>query len=226
MFKVTRPACQFCAAIAVCLVLADSAAADFKRTYSSGLRDYDSEQYADAIEGLRKAIQEEPTAKESVRFYGMSFAPYLPYFFLGQSLFKSGDCEGALVEWRKSIEQGVVQEHEEFDELQKNQATCQKQLDMPPTVLLQAVEAYFQGDFQAAAGVDISALKEDRAKVQALLFRAASNYNLWLLSEETDSQLYKRVQDDIRSIKRLKPSFSPYAEGFSPEFLKLFSQTG
>jgi len=226
MYRVTRSVFVYSAVIVACLVLADSTEADFRRDYSSGLRDYDSGKYASAIKDLEKAIKQESSARDNVRFYGMSFAPYIPYFFLGQSLFKEGDCDGALTAWRKSIEQGVVSSQEEFAELQKNQAECESKSNKPPVALVKAVEDYFNGKFPEAAGVDPSVFKEVRAQVQALLFRAASNYNLWLLSGETDKQLRKLYQGDIRSIKNLNPGFSPYDGGFSPQFIKLFNETG
>jgi hypothetical protein len=51
--------------------------ADFKRSYGSGVRDYTKGDYSDAIESLQKAIDEESTAQEKVRIYGMRYEPYI-----------------------------------------------------------------------------------------------------------------------------------------------------
>ena len=98
---------------------------------------------------------------------------------------------------------------------------------IPPTALKQAAEAYFAGNYESAVSLsNPDAFNEDRAKVQALLFRAAANYKLFVLSGEKNTQARQRTVDDIRAIKRLNKDFSPYIAAFSPGFLELFRQTG
>ncbi len=91
-----------CVTLAAGLFLAVAAHADFKRDYGAGVRDYNSGDYADAIEKLQKAIDEESKSQEQVRIYGMRYEPYIPYYFLGQAKFKSGDCAGALAAWKEA----------------------------------------------------------------------------------------------------------------------------
>jgi len=425
-----------CVTLAAGLFLAVAAHADFKRDYGAGVRDYNSGDYADAIEKLQKAIDEESKSQEQVRIYGMRYEPYIPYYFLGQAKFKNGDCAGALAAWKEAIAQGVVTGQEQFSELQSNMAACdsvkvdvtriaqsaeaaidtledninrfaqlksekllssewanrwepeintarstaqslkkrlatavadtdeagikaveseakraaeavngtrgmaiaradslkenaaqnrlkqrndarqtltramdsgksvrfnqgseqmaslQKQLEtllqqgsaaidndaitpqeyldlaqeisnvsrryasaeqdwqaqqrlaesaaadaaaaqaakirrIPPTALKTVAEAYFAGNYQLAIDLsDPDQLDEDRAKIQALLFRAAANFKLYVLSGEKNTQARQRSEDDIRSIKRLNKDFSPYIAAFSPKFLELFRQTG
>jgi len=410
--------------------------ADFKRDYGSGVRDYTKGDYADAIEALQKAIDEESKSQEKVRIYGMRYEPYIPYFYLGQAKFKNGDCTGALAAWKEAMAQSVIQNQEQFAEMQANMASCdsmkvdvtriaqsareaigkledsinlfakleseqllssewssrwqpelararttaqsltarlktavdgtdeagikaiqseaqlaasamndaqglaltrvtsikqsqaqdaskqlsearealveairsgksvkiqqgsaqmgtlQEQLQtllaqgestvdsgsanpkqyrelaqnisnvsrrynlaeqdwqagqrqaqlaeenaaaakaaaerrIPPNALKQAAEAYFAGNYESAVSLsNPDSLKEDRAKVQALLFRAAANYKLYILSGEKNTQAKQRSEDDIRAIKRLNKNFSPYIAAFSPRFLELFRQTG
>ena len=98
---------------------------------------------------------------------------------------------------------------------------------IPPTILKQVAEAYFSGNYQAAIDLsDPNALEENRAKVQALLFRAAASYKLYVLSGEKNSLARQSSEDDIKAIKRLNKNFSPYIAAFSPRFLELFRQTG
>jgi len=418
------------------LFVALGAHADYKRDYGSGVQDYNKGDYADAIESLQKAIDEESKAQEKVRIYGMRYEPYLPYFYLGQAKFKSGDCAGALAAFKESIAQGVIKQQEQFSELQASMAQCesmkvdvsriakaaedaignledniglfaklesdkslssewssrwQPQLDkarstaqslktrlraavdatdeaaikaiqseaqgaasaladaqglavaridsikqsqaadakkqlsdarraleqaltagksiefkqgseqmaslqqqmtallsqgdnavgnsattasnyrelaqninnlsrryalaeqdwqtqqrlaqaaaeneaaakaaaarrIPPAKLKQVADAYFAGNYQSAVELaNPDALEEDRAKIQALLFRAASYYKLYVLSGEKNIQARQRSEDDIRTIKRLNKDFSPYIAAFSPKFLELFRQTG
>lgn len=425
-----------CVTLMIGLLLASVSSADFKRDYGSGVRDYNDGDYADAIERLQKAIDQESTAQDKVRIYGMRYEPYLPYFYLGQAKFKNGDCKGALAAWKQSTAQGVVQQQEQFAELQSNMSACdalkvdvtliaqsaedaigafedniarfaklekdtplakewttrwqpeltqahstaqtlkqrlvaavedtdeagiqaiiseakraadaisgtrgaaiaradsikktqaqnvvkqrndakrllsqaltkgkaieftrgseqmdslQEQLNtlliqgsnvvdnsatktrefrelaqsinnvsrryasaeqdwqtqqrlaqaaeedaasareaaarrIPPPALKQIAEAYFAGNYQSC--VELSkpdSLREDRAKVQALLFRAAANHKLFILSGEKNTQARQRSENDIRAIKRLNKSFTPYLAAFSPSFLELFRQTG
>ena len=107
------------------------------------------------------------------------------------------------------------------------EAKAAAQRRIPPNALKQAAEAYFAGNYQST--VDLSnpdSLNEDRAKVQALLFRAAASHKLYVLSGETNTRARQRSEDDIRAIKRLNKNFSPYIAAFSPGFLELFRQTG
>lgn len=410
--------------------------ADFKRDYGSGVRDYNGGDYADAIEALQKAIDQESSAQEKVRIYGMRYEPYMPYFYLGQAKYKNGDCQGALAAWNQSMAQGIVQQQDQFAELQTNIAICdslkvdvtqiaqsaedaiktlednislfaqlnsepllsnewasrwepelssarstaqslkqqlptavadtdesaikailsqaqntsasiggtrelavarvstikqnqaqtaqkqrsdarqllsqaissgksidfgqgseqmaslQQQLDtllvqgssavdntattpreyrelaqsisnvsrryasaeqdwqtqqrlaqsaeadaaaikaaaerrIPPSALKQIAAAYFAGNYQSAVQLsNPDSLREDRAKVQALLFRAAANHKLYILSGEKNTQARQRSESDIRAIKQLNKSFKPYIAAFSPSFLELFRQTG
>jgi hypothetical protein len=425
-----------CITLVLGLVFAVFAHADFKRDYGSGVRDYTKGDYADAIEALQEAIDQESKAQEKVRIYGMRYEAYMPYFFLGQAKFKNGDCAGALAAWKESLAQSVIQNQEQFSELQANMASCdslkvdvtqiaqsaqdaigrlqdnidlfakleseqllssewtsrwqpelnrarasvqslsarlqpaidqtdeagiqaivaeaqgaagaindaqglavarvssikqnqaqdatrllsearealvqaigtgksidikqgsaqmgtlQQQLQtllaqgestigsgtanpkqfreiaqninnvgrrynlaeqdwqadqqqaqlaeenaaeakaaaqrrIPPNTLKQAAEAYFAGNYESAVSLsNPDSLKEDRAKVQALLFRAAASHKLYVLSGEINTQAKQRSEDDIRAIKRLNKNFSPYIAAFSPGFLELFRQTG
>lgn len=419
------------------LLLAVSVHADYKRDYGSGVKDYNKGDYSDAIESLQEAIDQEGSAQEKVRIYGMRYEPYIPYFFLGQAKYKAGDCAGALAAWTESQSQGVIQQQQDqFSELQAGMAACeaakvdvtriaqdaetaigglddkielfarmeserllsdewssrwqpeltnaqstaqslrdrlasavnstdesairtiiteaenaagaidnsrgmaaaritsieqerarnvaaqrdnarqelvralasgnavefqqgtdqmsslQQQLTtlltrgtsasdnsatsvqefrelaqsinnvsrryassvqdwqteqrlaqsaaadaaaaqaaaarrIPPPTLKQAAEAYFAGDYQNTIQLaDPNSFREDRAKVQALLFRAAANYKLFVLSGEKNSSARQSSENDIRAIKRLNSNFSPYIAAFSPRFLELFRQTG
>lgn len=96
----------------------------------------------------------------------------------------------------------------------------------PPPRLKQVAEAYFSGDYDATTRLaDPDQLGSDREKVQALLFRAAASYKLYVLSGEQQQAQLSRAQADIRAIKRLNRNFSPYLAAFSPGFIELFQRT-
>jgi len=97
----------------------------------------------------------------------------------------------------------------------------------PPPDLKRIAEAYFAGDYESAVKLaSPDDFSKDRAKIQALLFRAAANYNLYVRSGEQQQAKLNQVQNDIRAIKKMNSGFSPYIAAFSPRFLALFKQTG
>lgn len=96
----------------------------------------------------------------------------------------------------------------------------------PPADLKRVAEAYFAGDYESAVKLATpDSFKKDRAKIQALLFRAAANYTLYVRSGEQQQAILSQVQNDIRTIKKMNSRFSPYIAAFSPRFLALFKQT-
>jgi hypothetical protein len=99
-------------------------------------------------------------------------------------------------------------------------------LRKPPANLNEVAVAYFAGEYQKAASLsDPSKFSEQRERIQAHLFRAAARYNLYVLEGEQESKILRDAEQDIRSIKRLDRSFSPYLAAFSPRFLSLFENT-
>lgn len=97
----------------------------------------------------------------------------------------------------------------------------------PPPELKRIAEAYFTGDYETAVGlVRPENFSEDRARIQALLFRAAANHKLYVRGGEKSREVLRQIQVDIQAIKRMNSNFSPYIAAFSPSFLSLFRQTG
>ena len=97
---------------------------------------------------------------------------------------------------------------------------------VPPPGLKQVAEAYFSGDYDTAIGLaDPQKFSDERERIQAHLFRAASRYNLYMLANQAPTDLLEQARDDIRRIKALDRRFSPYVAAFPPKFTKLFEQT-
>lgn len=97
----------------------------------------------------------------------------------------------------------------------------------PPEDLKKLVADYLAGNYDAAIEkADPKSFGDERARIQALLFRAASSYRLYVLSGEKATQSLRQAESDIREIKRMKKNFSPYIPAFSPKFLELFRRTG
>jgi tetratricopeptide (TPR) repeat protein len=92
----------------------------------------------------------------------------------------------------------------------------------PPPGLKRVAEAYFSGDYETVSNLaNPDSFDKDRAKIQALLFRAAANHKLFVRSGEQQSATLRQVENDIRAIKRMNSEFSPYIAAFSPRFLAL-----
>lgn len=97
----------------------------------------------------------------------------------------------------------------------------------PPADLKRLAEAYFSGEYaDVVQSANPDGFDKDRARIQALLFRAAANYILYVRSGEKETGTLRQVETDIRAIKQLDARFSPYIAAFSPRFLALFDQTG
>ncbi|MEM9532248.1 MAG: hypothetical protein AAGA23_15140 [Pseudomonadota bacterium] len=96
----------------------------------------------------------------------------------------------------------------------------------PPDELRAVAELYFSGRYdEVPALVNPSAFSDERARVQALLFRAAARFHAYTLSGESQDSLLRQAENDIRSIKRLNQDFSPYLAAFPPKFMNLFDRT-
>lgn len=108
----------------------DSAQADYKRNYTNGLNSYENADYNQAIQSLQRAIDEEPVSQYRVKMFGMRFVSYLPYFYLGQAKHQLKDCKGALEAWTQSLTQGVIQDLEEYSDLQRGFASCESTMPL------------------------------------------------------------------------------------------------
>jgi len=96
----------------------------------------------------------------------------------------------------------------------------------PPAELKEVVTEYLAGNYENTSQlVDPLSLSDERARIQALLFRAAASYRLYILSGETATQSLQQAESDIREIKSLSQGFSPYIPAFSPKFLDLFRRS-
>ncbi|MGA9575460.1 MAG: hypothetical protein WBS20_16080 [Lysobacterales bacterium] len=406
------------------LVFATTAEAEFKRNYTLAKKAFEDGDYKDAIDKFQDAIKDNPESAERVKIYGMRYDSYIPQYFLGEAYFRMNDCTSAMAAWNQALQQGVIQNLEEYGSMQKNMATCkvdvveavdvskiaqqaktqiealqtvnrsyaklqnesalkqewaskwqpelsrseqlaqslqqrlqkattdadpdaidaiikeatnaasaltgteklaqaqvkaiqsqsaeadrvarenarrelqdttrlakaaetydgandqmkkllaelQRQISAgerlgetaspanineqtqvidnvlrryktavqdwqaqkqsiadrtPPPELKGIAEAYFAGDYESAVKLaSPESFSKERAKIQALLFRAAANYTLYVRSGEQQQATLNQVQNDIRAIKKMNSGFSPYIAAFSPRFLALFKQTG
>lgn len=97
----------------------------------------------------------------------------------------------------------------------------------PPEVLRSAARAYFAGDYPAVLeALSGREFEEDRVAAQALLFRAAARYALYLLGGEEDEALAAGTREDLALCRRLAPGVAPDPSYFSPRFVAFFAGAG
>ncbi len=97
----------------------------------------------------------------------------------------------------------------------------------PPAELVAAARAYFDGRYEDV----IAALKDARdepgpAAVQEHLLRAAARFALYAAGGRRDDALLRATNEDVRTVRRLDPSFQPDAAAFPPPFRELFRDGG
>jgi hypothetical protein len=113
----------------LCLMLAlaaTPAAADPKESYRKGFEALDQGQWAVVVRYMREAADEQSTEGERVRLYGERFVPYLPHFYLGLALSKTGSCEEALAQWKESESQGAVKKTAQYKTLLQGRELCKQ----------------------------------------------------------------------------------------------------
>lgn len=89
------------------------------------------------------------------------------------------------------------------------------------------VAAYLVGDYaRVAQWADDQALAAvPQAYAQALLLRAAAQFELYVLGGERDLAQFDRIGEDIRSARRLSAGIKPSERAFPPRFRSLFAST-
>jgi hypothetical protein len=95
----------------------------------------------------------------------------------------------------------------------------------PPDALVAAAEAYFRGDYAATLQTLASArFADSRATAQALLFRSAAGYGLFVLGGSKEKAVEERAARDARESSRLDPYLRVNQRAFSPRFLDFYAR--
>lgn len=105
----------------VCLaafLLSVPLAGDARSSYRQGINAMERRDWRTAIEHLNAAIAEKPVENAG------RFRRYLPYYYLGQALFETGDCPGALTAWQESERQGAVAKGHELAAIRRGRQAC------------------------------------------------------------------------------------------------------
>ncbi len=113
------------AALALILLLPPKTAAapEASRYYKTGLASVEAGNWEQVDELMRRAIEERPGEK---RRRGLRRRGYFPHYYLGLARYHLRDCPGALASWAESEDQGVIIGRDEYSELLRLKADCQK----------------------------------------------------------------------------------------------------
>ena len=108
------------------------AAADYRESYRKGIEEADRKAWGAVATYMRQAAAEQGKEGEAVKIYGVRYVPYLPHFYLGLALSKTGACQEALEQWKESERQGAVQGTAQYRALQHGREVCLETAGKPP----------------------------------------------------------------------------------------------
>jgi hypothetical protein len=112
-------------AIAVGLLAASMAHADYKDSYARGLKAFRDGNLADARTLMQQAESEHAEPAVKMRLYGQVYEPYVPQHYLGLIAFKQGDCAGALAQWNSAPNRSIAAEIPDIaGEQQRDSSSC------------------------------------------------------------------------------------------------------
>ena len=223
------------------LVLSSPAWAALGKDYDSAIVYIEREQYVKAIPLLEEVISEVPASLSRIRLYGMRFAPYTPHYYLGLAHYRLGNCAEALANWANEARFSVLS-GDNLSTMTSGRADCEvkflqagKALPVPEnetreleaaldSALREIVEAYFNGDYERVSHFDPSRLSDAAARGQAWIYRAASQYTLYVLSGDVEGNSLSEVHASLARARSAEPVPRIDRRHFPPKFLKLMDQ--
>lgn len=223
------------------LAVSSPAWAALGKDYDSAIVHIEREHYAKAIPLLEEVISEVPASLSRIRLYGMRFAPYTPHYYLGLAHYRLGNCDEALANWAHEARFKVLS-GDNVSTMANGRADCEAKLlqagkalpvlenqnrELGPaldTALRQIVEAYFNGDYERVSHFDPSILSDAAARGQAWIYRAASQYTLYVLSGDTAGKRLSEVYASLGKARSEEPAPTIDRRHFPPKFLKLMDQ--
>ena len=156
--------------LTVAFGVADAYAQD--DAYKRGLGARDDERWSEVATQMRLAIAAD--SRESARRVDRGVfrrdAPYLPYYFLGEALFRQNDCASAIDAWSTSQQQGAVLKEENYRRtLERGLDDCGKRGFLLPKEYLSLLASIQEAltDASETGGRVASLQKENRALWQS-----------------------------------------------------------
>ena len=176
--------------MAMVVLLASTATAQ-DDAFRRGIAARDNEQWPVVVTQMREAIKvrpQESTTKIRTgfgRFVLTGGVEYLPHFFLGEALYRTGDCAGAVNEWSQSEQQTAVRARPEFVKIiQNGYVECEKKGVLPPAKLEPEL---------ARASQQINEVNALAAEISK---RGQANLDIWR-SDPAMRDMYERATAEI-----------------------------
>src|SRR5262245_18566225 len=171
---------RFAISVATLLLATSSAVAQGKgdSAFRDGLEARADNKWPDVVRRMRDAIAADGTeSTRTVTFGGMNFGvvragrssmEYLPHFFLGEALYRTGRCADAVSEWDISEKQRVVATRSDFvTVIHDGYMDCRRKGVLAP------------GEFEAAVANVDTALREAGAAAQDVIDRSQGQPDYW-----------------------------------------------
>lgn len=215
--------------------------ASLGKDYDTAILQIERENYEKAIPLLKEVISEVPASLPRIRLYGMRFASYTPHYYLGLAHYRLGNCEEALSSWADEARFQVLS-GENAENMASGKADCEtrlvqagKELPVPgasvadngntnDAALREVVNAFFNGSYEQVARFDPMTLGDPASRGQAWIYRAASQYTLYVLGGEANGKSLSDVRSSLANARSSDPNLVIDRNQFSPKFLKLMDQ--
>jgi tetratricopeptide (TPR) repeat protein len=96
-------------ALVIFVMLALPLRGDYEQAFRTGVTAYNRGQWEQCISAMRQAIRERPNENASTVFiYGTWYEPYIPHYYLGMALYKSGQCGKATEALTESLRHKIL----------------------------------------------------------------------------------------------------------------------
>lgn len=215
--------------------------ASLGKDYDTAILQVERENYEKAIPLLEEVISEVPASLPRIRLYGMRFAPYTPHYYLGLAHYRLGNCEDALNSWAVEARFQVLA-GKNAESMVSGKKDCEtrlvqagKELPAPAmsaadngnindAALREITDAFFRGAYEQVARFDPTTLSDPASRGQAWIYRAASQYTLYILGGEANGESLADVRGSLASARASDPNLVIDRNQFSPKFLKLLDQ--
>lgn len=224
------------------LVVTGPVWASLGKDYDTAILQIERENYEKAIPLLEEVISEVPASLPRIRLYGMRFASYTPHYYLGLAHYRLDNCEEALSSWAVEARFKVLS-GKNAESMVSGQVDCETRLvqagkelpasdmstadngSMSDSALREIVDAFFGGAYEEVARFDPTTLSDPVSRGKAWIYRAASQYTLYVLGGEASGGLAD-VRSSLASARSSDPNLVIDRNQFSPKFLKLMDEVG
>ena len=109
-----------------------NAFADYRESFSQGIRAYRAENWRATAVLMQQALQEQPRETGRVQITGNETVPYLPSFYLGDALLRQGDCAGALTAFERARNTPAANNRNWLARMDQARETCGGRTPAPP----------------------------------------------------------------------------------------------